>query len=370
MIKPMPRKLPPHVYQELTRHKKRVYYFRMGHGERVRLPEFPSDEFDAAYKAALMGAAVGKPRESKAAFRSMRWLVENYMASADWAALSVATRKQRGLIFKAALEKSAEKDCRSVTGADILRAIDKRKATPFLAANFLKAMRGLFAWALTRGHVDTDPTSGVKAPTVKTEGFPAWTVEDARAYCARWPIGTRERLAFEMLLHSGLRRSDMHIAGRQHLTGNVLTIRPHKSRKSGVTVTIELPQALIDIIDQTPTGALHFIVGEKGKPYTAEAFSNWFRDACRAAGVSKSAHGVRKLSATLSANAGATVHDMMAQYGWTTFRQAEIYTKGAERVALGIKNSKRLAEQIEAAKIPHLNPKIPHLKKGATKSNG
>lgn len=359
MIEPMPRKLPPHVYQEMTRHKKRVYYFRMGKGERIRLPDFPSDDFDAAYKAALTNAAIGKPRQSKAAFRSMRWLVENYMASADWSALSVATRKQRGLIFKASLANAnaANADCRTVTGRHILTGLDDRKATPFLAANFLKAMRGLFAWALARGHVDIDPTSGVKAPTVKTEGFPAWTVEDARAYCARWPIGTRERLAFEMLLHSGLRRSDMHIAGRQHLTGNVLTIRPHKSRKSGVTVTIELPQALIDIIGQTPTGALHFIVGEKGKPYTAEAFSNWFRDAARAAGVSKSAHGVRKLSATLSANAGATVHDMMAQYGWTTFRQAEIYTKGAERAALGIKNSKRLAEQIEATKRPHQIPK-------------
>lgn len=352
MMQSMPRKLPPHVYQEMTRHKKRVYYFRMGKGERIRLPDFPSNEFDAAYKSALAGAAIGKPRQSKAAYRSMRWLVENYMASADWSALSVATRKQRGLIFKSSMAdaRAANADCRAVTGRHILTAIDDRKATPFLAANFLKAMRGLFAWALARGHVEIDPTSGVKTPAVKTEGFPAWTVEDARAYCARWPIGTRERLAFEMLLHSGLRRSDMHIAGRQHLTGNVLTIRPHKSRKSGVTVTIQLPQALIDIIDQTPTGALHFIVGEKGKPYTAESFSNWFRDACRAAGVQKSAHGVRKLSATLSANAGATVHDMMAQYGWTTFRQAEIYTKGAERVALGIKNSKRLAEQIKAAK--------------------
>ncbi|MCV3764994.1 tyrosine-type recombinase/integrase [Rhizobium sp. TRM95796] len=148
----------------------------------------------------------------------------------------------------------------------------------------------------------------------------------------------------------------MHIAGRQHLAGNVMTIRPYKTRGNDVVVTLELPDALMDIINRTKTGDLHFIVSDKGKPYTAESFSNWFRKACRAAGVNKSAHGVRKLSSTLAANGGATVHDLMAQYGWTTSRQAEIYTKGAERAKLGMKNSRMLAEQIEAAKIPHPKP--------------
>lgn len=43
------------------------------------------------------------------------------------------------------------------------------------------------------------------------------------------------------------------------------------------------------------------------------------------------------------AEAGATTHELMAGYGWKTVSQAEIYTKGADRVRLGIKNSRLIA---------------------------
>lgn len=37
-----------------------------------------------------------------------------------------------------------------------------------------------------------------------------------------------------------------------------------------------------------------------------------------------------KLSATLTANAGAAAHELMAQYGWTNLKQAQTYTKNAD----------------------------------------
>lgn len=226
-----------------------------------------------------------------------------------------------------------------------------------MANNFLKAMRGLFAWAAVNEQIDADPTAGVKAMKTKTDGFPAWTAEDVKKFCKKYAIGTRERLALELLLHSGLRRSDLVVAGRQHMNGNIFSLRPFKGRdQRELVVTVEFPQSLMDIIAATATGDLAFIVGEQGRPYTPESFTNWSRDVCRDAGILKSAHGVRKLSATLSANGGATEYELMSQYGWTTLRQAEIYTKGAERKKLGVKNSRMLAEQIEAAKTPHQNP--------------
>jgi Phage integrase family. len=44
---------------------------------------------------------------------------------------------------------------------------------------------------------------------------------------------------------------------------------------------------------------------------------NYFRTACNKAGVHKSAHGVRKISATRAANAGANVAELKALFGWT-----------------------------------------------------
>ncbi|ONI60212.1 hypothetical protein AYO25_00690, partial [Candidatus Liberibacter solanacearum] len=52
---------------------------------------------------------------------------------------------------------------------------------------------------------------------------------------------------------------------------------------------------------------------------------------------------VRKLSATVSAESGATAHELMAVYGWKSISQAEVYTKGADRIELGKKASRRMA---------------------------
>lgn len=40
----------------------------------------------------------------------------------------------------------------------------------------------------------------------KSEGFAVWTDADVAACRARWPLGTRRRLAFEVLRETGLRR--------------------------------------------------------------------------------------------------------------------------------------------------------------------
>jgi integrase len=346
MNEDMPRKLPLYVSREKTRHGKWVFYFRIGKGERIRLPEYGTPEFDPAYKAALAGTPL-PAQKTQADTKSLQWLVERYMESAKWAGFSVATRKQQGLFFEDTIKKSGNADFRAITRKDMANAVDDRKNTPFLANNFLKAMRGLFSWAAKNDHVAVDPTVGVEGVRAKSDGFPAWTVEDVAKFCAKYEIGTRPRLAFELLLQTGLRRSDICVAGRQHLNGNVLTIR---TAKTSTVVTVEFPDELIKIIGQTKTGDMAFIVGEKGNPFTKESFGNWFGQCCRDAGVHKSAHGIRKLSATLAANGGSTTHELMAQFGWVTTTQAEVYTKGADRVRLGVRTSRVIAEQIEAAK--------------------
>lgn len=346
MTEDMPRKLPLHVTREKTRHKKWVFYFRVGKGERIRLPEYGTPEFDPAYKAALAGTPL-PPRKTASETKSLRWLVERYMESAKWAGFSVATRKQQGLFFEDTIAKSENADYRAITRRDMQNAVDDRKATPFLANNFLKAMRGLFSWAAKNDHIAVDITVGVEGVRAKSDGFPAWTIEDVAKFCGKYAIGTRPRLAFELLLQTGLRRSDICVAGRQHLNGNVLTIR---TKKTSTVVTAELPDELLRIIGQTKTGDMAFIIGDHGRPYTKESFGNWFGDCCREAGVNKSAHGIRKLSATLAANGGSTTHELMAQFGWATTQQAEVYTKGADRARLGVRTSRVIAEQIEAAK--------------------
>jgi hypothetical protein len=82
-------------------------------------------------------------------------------------------------------------------------------------------------------------------------------------------------------------------------------IKVEKTKKL-VTVTLPILPVLQRTLDAGPTGDLTFIVGEGRTPLTKESFGNMFSEAARAAGVEKSAHGVRKIAATRAAMNGAT----------------------------------------------------------------
>lgn len=314
------------------------FFYRVGKGERMRLPDdVTSNEFKEAYRLATIGQKPLAPKTNNTPVQSLKWIVERYRESAVWKAFSPATQRQRENIFIGAIKRSGNADFRSINKKAIMLALESRSDTPAQANHFLKAMRGLFAWALKNDHVGLDPTAGVEQLRYKTDGFAAWSMDDLIRFYERWPIGSKARLAVELIIHTGLRRSDIVNAGWQHMRGNIFSM---KTQKTGAQITVEFPESLLNIIKETETGDMTFLISEFGTPFGTASFGNWFRDRCNDAIIKKSAHGIRKLSATLAAEAGAATHELMAQYGWSNVKQAELYTKGADRVKLGIKSSR------------------------------
>lgn len=344
----MPRKLPPFVTRERTRHGKTVYYFRRGKGPRTRLPSIDEPEFQDAYEAALAGSP--RPKKRIANMGSLEWLITRYRETSAYLSLSSATRRQRDNIFKHVLESAGDKDYRRITRKVIVDGRERRSKTPAQARNFLDAMRGLFRWALEAELVTVDPTAGVKnPPRPKTAGFEAWTEEDVQAYEAQWPEGTKERVWLHVLLYTGLRRGDAVRLGKQHVRDGIATIR---TEKTGTEVTIPILPALERTLQIGPTGDLAFIIGEKGHPLTKETFGNMFRKACNAAGLTgKSAHGVRKIGATRAAEAGATVAELEALFGWTGGTMAMHYTKTADRKRLARSAAEKVRAQQEKSSM-------------------
>lgn len=327
----MPRIRPPHLHRETTRHGKTVWFVRIGKGPRTRIRgDYGSPEFSQAYQAAADGTPLTDSR--KVAKGSLAWLVAQYRESSAWLALSPATRRQRENIFKHVLASAGTEPANGITRKHIVAGLERRAKTPSQARNFLDAMRGLFEWASSAEHIRKDPTEGVKAPPrPKTQGFPAWNEDDIAKYEARWPIGTRERVWLDVLCFTGGRRGDASMLGKQHIRpGNVLSWRTEKGGEQ-IEVTIPILPALARTIEAGPCGDLTFICGAQGRPFTKESFGNMFSKAARAAGVPKSAHGVRKIAATRAADNGATVHQLMAIFGWKTPTMALHYTQEANR---------------------------------------
>lgn len=346
----MPRPRPPHLHRQITRHGKAVWYVRIGKGPRCRLrAEFGTLEFDVEYQAAVTGTP--RPTKGAPATGTLKWLVTRYRETSAWTNLSTATRKQRENIFLRTLDGAGDKPFAKITQATIIAGRERRSSTPAQARNFLDAMRGLFAWTAKAGLVKTDPTIGVEnPPRKKGDGFIAWTEEDVAAYERRWPIGTRQRVWLDVLLYTGLRRGDAVRFGRPHIRDGIGTI---KTEKSGQTIAVTLPilPVLAVTLAAGPCGDLTFIAGERGQPLTKESFGNLFRDACRQAGVPGSAHGVRKIAATRAANAGATVAQLEAIFGWVGGTMAALYTRSADRKLLSIEAMHKLGND-ERTSIP------------------
>lgn len=327
----MPRTRPPHLHRQISRHGKPVWYVRVGHGARIRIKgEFGTPEFEAAYRAAIAGEE--PPSGRRATSGSLAWLIARYRETTAWTGLSVATRRQREGILRGVVDTAGSQPYVQITRRHIVDGRERRRETPAQARRFLDAMRGLFRWATEVDHVKTDPTAGVTNPAQRRSGgFPAWDEDDVARYQERWPIGTRERVWLDVLLYTGLRRGDAVLLGRQHVRNGVATLR---TEKTGITVTIPILPVLTATLMAGPCADLTFICGDRGQPLLKESFGNAFRGACRAAGVHKSAHGVRKIGATRAAENGATVAELEAIFGWSGGGMASLYTRAADRARL------------------------------------
>lgn len=347
MIADMPRPRPPYLSHERTRHGKLVWYVRRD-GKRIRLrAEFGSPEFDREYQAALRDI----PREEKSDARrgTFAWLLERYHELTAWTRLSPATRRNRDNHFKRVMKTAADVPIAEITKAVITAGRERRASTPAQARNFLDAMRGLFRWASDAQMVPSDPTEGIENPQRKSgPGFRPWTEDDVNVYEKRWPIGTRQRVWLDVLLYTGLRRGDAVRVGRQHVRDGVATITTEKSGGK-IEVSIPILPVLAATLKAGPCGDLTFIAGASGRPFTEESFGNEFRQACKAAGVPGSAHGVRKIAATRAANAGATVAQLEAIFGWSGGTMASLYTRAADRRRLAREAMHKLGEAASAS---------------------
>lgn len=203
MILGMPKPRPPHLHREETRHGQLTWYVRKGHGPRIRIKaEYGSEDFWRQYRAALEGA----PPPSKAnRANTLGWALERYRESSAWAGLSNATRRQRENIYRVVTQTAGSVMLSEITNETIRSGRERRSAKPHSANNFLKAMRGFFAWAVEAQYISSDPAKGVKLLVGKNdvEGFHTWSQEELDRFEAYWPLGTRERLAFDLLLYTG-----------------------------------------------------------------------------------------------------------------------------------------------------------------------
>lgn len=351
MIADMPRPRPPHLHKETNRHGTTVWYVREGKGPRIRIKgDYGTLEFEDAYQAALRGdAPQSRPRVANG---SLEWLWMLYRQAGAWTELSLATRKQRENIIKPVLLTSGREPLSKITKAAVEAGVKRRAATPTQAKHFVTTLRGMFEWALEGNLAKIDPTHGIAFKNKKgskSGGFPVWNDLEMAAYERRWPRGTRERVAFDIYQYTGLRRGDAAAVGKQHVKNGVIGIQ---TEKTGMWVYIPVHPELQLTLDAGPIGDLAFIAQKNGNPLVKESLGNFFREACDAAGIKKSAHGIRKAAATAAADNGATESELEAMFAWSGGQMAALYTRSANRKRLAAGAAHKMARTKTETSIP------------------
>jgi integrase len=327
----MPRKLPPHV--ERNRVKGRNYYsFRVGKGPRIRLPNDPtSQEFREVYATALSGDPVDRRTSwsKKDAQGSIGALIASYMRSAGFVKLRDTSKKGYLTRLETIRVDHGQRSVSGLTRERIISGILQPYADrPAAALDTLKKLRILIHHAIDIGWLKSDPSAGIKRP--KTNEIRAWTDAELAAFERRWPLGTKQRTAYALMLNVGAARVDVHLMTWAQIDIDGIE---YKRQKTGVPVDMAIATELRQALVAAPRTHVTILNTEFGKPFTINGFSGFMRDAIRAAGLPMDCrpHGLRKTLGRRLADAGVSAHDIMAALGHTTLAQAENYTREADR---------------------------------------
>jgi hypothetical protein len=153
------------------RHGKRRCYFRRPGQKSVSLPGLPgSDEFMAAYQAALAGVAAPQKQigQARTLPETVHALVAAYLdcstgSSSPFKTLAPETQRTQRNILENFREAHGQKRIYStdrngnrtllLKRQHVQRIVNQKNHTPFAQRNFLNTLRAMFKWAVAEGRV-------------------------------------------------------------------------------------------------------------------------------------------------------------------------------------------------------------------------
>ncbi|HET8612985.1 MAG TPA: tyrosine-type recombinase/integrase [Sphingomonas sp.] len=205
---------------------------------------------------------------------------------------------------------------------------------PVAATSLKKQLNRFFKYMKKLGWIDANPVEDAENPgATKISGYHTWTEAEITRFKRRHPIGTKARLALEIILWTWQRRGDARLFGPKHIVRGKINFTAGKNA-SGHWLPIA-PDLKRAIEAMAAVGMTTFLVTEYGKPFTAAGFGNWFRERCDEADLQHcAAHGLRKAGARRAAEAEGTQQGLKAVGGWKNDEEVSTYTAAVEQEGL------------------------------------
>jgi integrase len=254
---------------------------------------------------AVIAPAPGMLPHSNAA--SLAWLAEQYLLKAAFK--KAATKKQHRTVLDRFVKKNGGLPYKKFTKKDVLD-IQQEVASgqhegatgeaPAMANRIVGVLRSLYDWAIAYPQqlLEDNPCDGVKRIEYDDETAHVWTEEEMARFEAYWPLGSRERLAYALMVCTGQASCDVVLMGKQHIKkGKIDGKRLKTGNAFSVPLSPELKEAIAAADKAKVTGDLTFIVQANGKAYKEGSFGQWFRAACDEAQTPDcTCHGLRHVA--------------------------------------------------------------------------
>lgn len=326
-----------YVHEFHDRHGKIRRYFRKG-GRKIPLPGLPgSPPFMAAYESAVAGVegrVVRAPREG-----TVHALVLSFLRSTEFKNLAAKSQK----VYRLVLERFAVKD-----GHRIAKDLPEEKArkiieeigedSPGMANLTRSVLRRLWKF----GKIKQNPFAGL--PSYKLGTHHTWTDAELTTYEKRWPIGTPQRLNYDVLLYTAQRVGDAARITRDEARKGKIRIVQEKTKAK---LTIGVHPNLARSIKATPGKGEQLLSDEKGRPMTGDRLSKQIGAAVKLAGLPDKcvAHGLRKAFMRRLAERGGTVHEIASMSGHKSLKEVQLYTADASQASLAVAAQKKIGRR-------------------------
>lgn len=332
------RKLDPYTSIYVDRHGKERCRFRRG-GLDCSLPHPSAPGYRAAYAKALSGLS---PKSGPRAIpRTIGDLVPRFYDSIAFKKGGAVWQRTVRQVLEPFRAEFAEDPVRAFRAKDIEvilgRKLEKRIENGRITGGTAAARRlrdqldRLFRMAVKLEWIDRNPVELADQIEHRAQGFFPWEEEHIAQFRGFYPLGTKPRLALELVLWTGARRSDARLLPPPK-SGRI----KGRAGKTGKAFDIRVAPQLQEAIDAMPAvGLTTLLVTDYGKPFSAAGFGAWFKDKCVRAGLPQcTLHGLRKALARRAADQGVQQQGLKALGQWSGDREVATYVASANQRGL------------------------------------
>jgi integrase len=319
-----------YINEYVDRKGKLRRYFRRKGSKRTPLPGLPgSAEFMAAYQACLDEQPTAAPINRKLEGSFGRLVTDFYGSRAFKKDLKASSQRNYRGVLEGLAKDHGHRAVSMMTPEAVERIVNRIGENRPAMANLTRAvLRRLMKFAKKNRMIAINPVIGIEA--FKVGEHHTWTDAELRQFEQHWRHGTRERLAYALLLYTAQRVGDVASRTRAHVRDGEIYI---VQEKTGAELWIPIHPELALALKAYPANGLALVGKANGQPLTTQGLSLLMSRAIDQAGLPGRCvpHGLRKAMLRVLAEEGCTAKEIAAISGHKTLREIERYTSAADQ---------------------------------------